>query len=92
MGVVTWVKEKYAVYLLLKAEALQARAGDFRVAANIYAARANGVRNEISAHRYNLIRACAKARRKAYTIGAKATATESKAHAFISKHKLKGFY
>ena len=91
MSVVTWIKEKYAVYLLLKAEDLQARAGDFRVEANIYAARANEVRNEISAHRYNLIRACAKARRKAYTIGAQATATESKAHAFIQKHKLKGF-
>lgn len=91
MRIVTWIKEKYAVYLLLKADSLQARAGDFRVAANIYATRANAVRNEISAHRYNLIRACAKARRKAYTLGALATATESKAHAFISKHKLKGF-
>lgn len=91
MRIVTWIKEKYAVYLLLKADSLQARAGDFRVAAHIYATRANKVRNEVSAHRYNLIRACAKARRKAYTIGAKATATESKAHAFIQKHKLKGF-
>lgn len=91
MGVVTWIKEKYAVYLLLKADSLQARAGDFRVAAHIYATRANKVRNEVSAHRYNLIRACAKARRKAYTLGALATSTESKAHAFISKHKLKGF-
>lgn len=91
MGVVTWIKEKYAVYLLLKADSLQARAGDFRIAAHIYATRANKVHNEVSAHRYNLNRACAKARRKADTLGALATAAESKAHEFISKHKLKGF-
>ncbi|WP_404647804.1 hypothetical protein [Raoultella ornithinolytica] len=91
MSVVTWIKEKYAVYLILKADSLRARAGDFRVAAHIYATRANKVRDEVSAHRYNLNRACANARRKAYALGALATAAESKAHAFISKHKLKGF-
>lgn len=36
-------------------------------------------------------RQCAKSRRRAYALGAEATATETKAHNFISKHKLKGF-
>lgn len=79
------------MHLLLKAESLQAYAGELRVDADTYAARANKVRNEISAHRYNLSRACAKARHRAHAIGALATAAESRAHAFISKHKLKGF-
>lgn len=91
MRIITWIKERYAVFLLLRAESLQASAGDLRVSADIYARRANKVRNELSPRRYELNRACARARRKAYAVGAKATAMENKARDFVFKHKLKGF-
>lgn len=91
MRIVTWVKEQYAVFLLLRAQRLQKRADDWRWAANSHAHRARLLGPEISAQRYHLNRQCAKSRRRAYTLGAEATATETKAHNFISKHKLKGF-
>lgn len=91
MSVVTWIKEQYAVFLLLRAERLQKRADDWRWAANSHAYRASLLGNEISARRYHLNRQCAKSRRRAYTLGAEATAAEVKAHNFIYKHKLKGF-
>ncbi|MHB5899992.1 hypothetical protein ACYCB1_24170 [Klebsiella pneumoniae] len=91
MNIVTWVKEQYAVFLLLRAQRLQKRANDWHWAANSHAHRASLLGTEISAHRYHLTRQCAKSRRRAYTLGAEATATETKAHAFIQKHKLKGF-
>lgn len=91
MRIITWAKEQYAVFLLLRAQRLQKRADDWYWAANSYAQRANLLGNEISARRYHLNRQCAKSRRRAYTLGAEATATETKAHNFISKHKLKGF-
>lgn len=79
MRIITWAKEQYAVFLLLRAQRLQKRANDWHWAANSHA------------HRYHLTRQCAKSRRRAYALGAEATATETKAHNFISKHKLKGF-
>lgn len=91
MRIVTWAKEQYAVFLLLRAQRLQKRADDWRWAANSHAHRASLLGPEISAQRYHLNRQCAKSRRRAYTLGAEATATETKAHNFISKHKLKGF-
>ena len=91
MRVVTWIKERYAVFLLLRAERLQKRADDWRWAAHSHAHRANLLGNEISAQRYHLNRQCAKSRRRAYALGAEATAAEVKAHNFIYKHKLKGF-
>ena len=91
MRVTAWIKERYAVFLLLRAERLQKRAEDWRRAANSYAHRANLLGNEISSHRYHLNLQCAKSRRRAYTLGAEATAAEVKAHNFICKHKLKGF-
>lgn len=91
MRIITWAKEQYVVFLLLRAQRLQERANDWHWAANSYAQRANLLGNEISARRYHLNRQCAKSRRRAYALGAEATATETKAHNFISKHKLKGF-
>lgn len=91
MRIVTWIKERCAVFLLLRAERLQKRADDWRWAANSHAHRANLLGNEISSRRYYLNRQCAKSRRRAYTLGAEATSAEVKAHDFIHKHKLKGF-
>ncbi len=91
MRIVTWIKERHAVFLLLRAEHLQAVADNLRVSADIYARRANKIRNELSPHRYELNRACARVRHKAYAVGAKATAMENKARDFVFKHKLKGF-
>ena len=91
MRVVAWIKERYAIFLLLRAERLQKRADDWRWAAHLHAHRANLLGNEISSRRYHLNRQCAKSRRRAYTLGAVATAAEIKAHNFIYKHKLKGF-
>lgn len=91
MNIITWVKERYVVFLLLRAEHLQQRADDYRRAAYLYARRANLIGNKVNAHRYHLSRQCAKSSRRAYTLGAKAAATEVKAHNFIYKHKLKGF-
>lgn len=91
MNIITWVKEQYAVFLLLRAQRLQKRANDWHWAANSHAHGVSLLGNEISAHRYHLTRQCAKSRRRAYALGAEATATETKAHAFIQKHKLKGF-
>lgn len=91
MRVITWAKEQYAVFLLMRAQRLQKRANDWLWAANSYAHRASLLGTGISAHRYHLSLQCAKSRRRAYTLGAEATATETKAHNFISKHKLKGF-
>ena len=91
MHIIIWAKEQYAVFLLLRAQNLQKRANDWYWAANSYAHRARLLGTEISAHRYHLSRQCAKSRRRAYTLGAEATATETKAYNFISKHKLKGF-
>lgn len=91
MRIITWAKEQYAVFLLLRAQRLQKRANDWHWAAHSHAHRANLLGNEISAQRYHLNRQCAKSRRRAYTLGAEATAAEVKAHNFIYKHKLKGF-
>lgn len=91
MNIITWVKEQYAVFLFLHAQRLQKRADDWRWAANSHAHGASLLGPEISAQRYHLNRQCAKSRRRAYALGAEATATETKAHNFISKHKLKGF-
>ena len=91
MRIITWIKEQYAVFLLLRAERLQKRANDWHWAASSHAHRASLLGTEISAQRYYLTRQCAKSRRRAYALGAEATATETKAHAFIQKHKLKGF-
>ena len=91
MRIITWAKEQYAVFLLLRAQRLQKRANDWHWAANSHAHRVSLLGNEISARRYHLTRQCAKSRRRAYALGAEATATETKAHNFISKHKLKGF-
>lgn len=91
MRIITWAKEQYAVFLLLRAQRLLKRADDWRWAANSHAHRASLLGPGISARRYHLNRQCAKSRRRAYTLGAEATATETKAHAFIQKHKLKGF-
>lgn len=91
MRIITWAKEQYAVFLLLRAQRLQKRANDWHWAANSHAHRASLLGTEISAQRYHLTRQCAKSRRRAYAMGAEATATEAKAHAFIQKHKLKGF-
>lgn len=91
MNIITWVKERYVIFLLLRAEHLQQRADDYRRAAYLYAYRANLIDNKIHGHRYRLSRQCAKCSRRAYTLGAKAAAAEAKAHNFICKHKLKGF-
>ena len=91
MRIITWAKEQYAVFLLLRAQRLQKRANDWHWAANSYAHRASLLGTEISAQRYHLTRQCAKSRRRAYALCAEATATETKSHNFISKHKLKGF-
>ncbi|QEQ50418.1 hypothetical protein [Klebsiella phage vB_KpnP_IME337] len=91
MRIITWAKEQYAVFLLLRAQRLQKRANDWHWAANSHAHRASLLGTEISARRYHLTRQCAKSRRRAYVLGVEATATETKAHAFIQKHKLKGF-
>lgn len=91
MNIITWAKEQYAVFLLLRAQRLQKRADDWHRAANSHAHRASLLGNGVSAHRCHLTRQCAKSRRHAYVLGAEATATETKAHNFISKHKLKGF-
>ena len=91
MRIITWAKEQYAVFLLMRVQRLQKRANDWHWAANSQAHRVSLLGNEISAHRYHLTRQCAKSRRRAYTLGAEATASETKAHNFISKHKLKGF-
>jgi len=91
MNIITWVKEQYAVFLLLRAQRLQKRADDWRWAANSHAHRASLLGPEISVQRYHLNRQRVKSLRRAYALGAEATATETKAHNFISKHKLKGF-
>ena len=91
MCVVTWIKERYAVFLLLKAERLQAEADYLRRIAGVYADRAKQVWGELSPKRYELNKACARARHKAYAVEVKATAVENKARDFILKHKLKGF-
>lgn len=91
MRIITWAKEQYAVFLLMRAQRLQKRADDWRWAANSHAHRASLLGPEISAQRYHLNRQCAKSRRRAYALGAEATSTEVKAHNFIQKHKLKGF-
>ncbi|XAQ48551.1 hypothetical protein KpIITR008_39 [Klebsiella phage KpIITR008] len=91
MRIFSWLKEQYAVHLLLRAERLWTRADYWRVTANNYAHKAHHVGSEVSAYRYKLAHDCARARRKAYTIGALAAAAENKACTFIAKHKLKGF-
>ena len=92
MRIITWAKEQYAVFLLLRAQRLQKRANDYwRCAASYHAYRASLLGTEISAQRYYLTHQCAKSRRRAYALGAETTTTETKAHAFIQKHKLKGF-
>lgn len=91
MNIITWVKEQYAVFLLLRAQRLRKRANDWHWAANSHAHRVGLLGNEISAQRYHLNRQCTKSLRRAYALGAEATATETKAHNFISKRKLKGF-
>lgn len=91
MHIITWVKERYVIFLLLRAERLQRRAYDWRWIAHNYARRANLLGNKISAYRYHLNHLCAKSRRRAYMLGVKASAAEVKAYNFIYKHKLKGF-
>lgn len=91
MRIITWAKEQYVVFLLLRAQRLQKRAIVWHWAANSHAHRASLLGTQISAQRYHLTRQCAKSRRRAYALGAEATATEAKAHAVIQKHKLKGF-
>lgn len=91
MCVITWIKEQCAVFLLLRAERLRASAIDLRVSADIYANQVYNIREKLSPRRYELTRACARARHKAYAVGAKATAMENKARDFVFKHKLKGF-
>ena len=91
MNIITWVKEQYAIFLLWRAQHLLMQADDWRWMANSHAHRANILGPGISVQRYHLNHQCAKSRRRAYTLGAKATATETKALNFISKHKLKGF-
>lgn len=60
MNIITWVKEQYAVFLLLHARRLQKRTDDWRWAANSHAHRASLLGPEISAQRYHLNRQCAK--------------------------------
>lgn len=91
MNIITWVKEQYAIFLLWRAQRLLMRADGWRWKAYSCARRANTLGPGISAQRYHLNHQCAKSRRRAYALGAEATATEIKAHNFISKHKLKGF-